>query len=106
MDEAVTCFRANSRLSPDAIRELRAWPYPWRTPTMPDRWFVRRRVLSRDDLAGHTAARSWLAGYRRKAVMLFLSGQHQRLKRQRNNRKRRAMDQEEAKELETAIAGA
>ncbi len=42
MDEAITCFRADGRLSPDAIRELRAWPYPWRTPTMLDRCFVRK----------------------------------------------------------------
>ncbi len=105
MDEAITCFRANGRLSPDAIRELRAWPYPWRTPTMLDRCFVRRRVVSRDDLAGHTAARCWLAGYRRKAVMLFLAGQYQLLKRQRDNRAWRAMVQDKATEQETRITG-
>jgi hypothetical protein len=72
LDEAIARFRAEGCLSPAVIRELRQWPYPWHTPTMLDRWFVRHHVLSKDDLPEHSASRYWLAGHRRKAVMTAL----------------------------------
>jgi hypothetical protein len=72
LDEAIARFRANGRLTDDVIRKLRRWPYPWPTPTVLDRWFVRRRVLSKDNLASDSASRYWLAGNRRKAVMKYL----------------------------------
>ncbi len=92
LDEAITRFHDIGRLTPDVIRELRGWPYPWRTPTLLDRWFVRHRVLSRDDLPGHTAARYWLAGHRRKAVIEFLTVRYRFTKWRCVNRVRRAID--------------
>jgi hypothetical protein len=71
-DEAIARFRAQGRLTPDVINELRRWPYPWQTPTVLDRWFVRRFVLCKDNLSGDCIARYWLAGHRRKAVMKYL----------------------------------
>ena len=56
LDEAIARFRAEGRLTPDVIRELSRWPYPWRTPTMLDRWFVRHHVLSQGSLPGHRLA--------------------------------------------------
>jgi len=73
LDEAITRFRAEGRLSPNVIRELRRWPYPWRTPTWLDRWYVRRFVLDRDNLPGYSASRHWLAGHRSRAVMKYLA---------------------------------
>ncbi len=74
LDEAIARFRAEGRLTPQVIRELREWPYPWRTPTMLDRWFVRHHVVRKDTLPGESASRYWLAGHRRKAVMKCLTG--------------------------------
>ena len=72
LDEAIARFRTKGQLTPEVIRKLRQWPYPWRTPTVLDLWFVRRYVVCKDDLAMDSAARYWLAGNRRKAVMKYL----------------------------------
>jgi hypothetical protein len=72
LDEAIARFRDEGRLTPNVIGKLCRWPYPWRTPTVLDRWFVRHRVLSKDRLAWDSASRYWLAGNRRKAVMKYL----------------------------------
>ena len=61
LDKALARCRANGRLTPDVIEELRQWPYLWTTPTVLDRWFVRRRVLSKENLASDSASRYWLA---------------------------------------------
>jgi len=71
-DEAIARLRAEGRLTPSVIQELRRWPYPWRTPTLLDRWVVRRYVMSHDVLYGESASRYWLAGNRRKAIMKYL----------------------------------
>jgi hypothetical protein len=89
LDEAIARFRSSGRLTPEVIRELRGWPYPWRTPTILDRWFVRSRVLRRDTLPWNSASRCWLAGYRRKAVMQYLDGQFRLLKQRWDKRTRR-----------------
>ncbi len=73
LDEAIARFRADGRLSPDAIRNLRQWPYPWRTPTWLDRWYVRRFVQDKDNMPGDSASRYWLAGHRCRAVMKYLA---------------------------------
>jgi hypothetical protein len=72
LDEAVARFRADGCLTSDTVRELSRWPYPWRTPTALDRWFVSRRVLSKESLTWDSASRYWLAGQRWKAVSKFL----------------------------------
>jgi hypothetical protein len=73
LDEAIARFRAKGRLTPEVIRGMCQWSYPWRTPTVLDRWFVERFVLSKDNvLSADSASRYWLAGHRRKAVMKYL----------------------------------
>jgi hypothetical protein len=72
LDEAIAHFRAEGCLTADVVRELCQWPYPWRTPTVLDRWFVRRRVLCKDSLSWDSASRYWLAGHRWKAVMRYM----------------------------------
>jgi len=96
LDEAIDRFRASGRLTPEVVRELRGWPYPWRTLTMLDRWFVRSRVLCRDTLPWDSASRCWLAGYRRKAVMKYLGSQFRLLKQRWDNRTRREIVEAEA----------
>ena len=72
LDEAIARFHDTGRLTVDDVREISQWPYPWRTPTVLDRWFVRRRVLHRDDLPPYSTARYWLAGHRWMALKTHL----------------------------------
>ncbi len=73
LDEAIARFRAQGRLSPEMIREMREWPYPWYTPTALDRWYVRHYVLCKKDLGPFSASSYWLAGHRCRAVMKCLT---------------------------------
>jgi len=86
LDEAIARFRAEGRLTPDVMRELSQWPFPWCTPTALDRWFVSRYVACRNDLPWDGAPRYWLAQRRSKAVMTHLRYHCRRLKREWKSR--------------------
>ncbi len=73
LDEAIAHFRAQGRLTPEMIREMREWPYPWYTPTALDRWYVRHYVLCKKDIGPFSSSRYWLAGHRCRAVMKYLA---------------------------------
>jgi hypothetical protein len=103
LDEAIARFRAEGHLTPDVIRELRQWPYPWRTPTVLDRWYVRRFVVSKDNLAWDSASRYWLAGRRSQAVMKYLWWRL--FERRWDNRIRRAIAEAEEMQQKAAISG-
>jgi len=102
-DEAIARFRAEGRLTPEVIRELRRRPYPWRTPTVLDRWFVRRFVVCKDHLSADSVSRYWLAGHRRKAVIKYLLWYL--FERRRDNRIRRTIAEAEATQQKAAISG-
>ena len=72
LHEAIARFRAKGRLTPDMIREMRQWPYPWYTPTALDRWYVKRFVWCKNDIGFESSSRYWLAGHRRQALMKYL----------------------------------
>jgi hypothetical protein len=80
LDEAITRFRSEGRLTPDVIHELSQWPFPWRTPWVLDRWFVKRFVIRRNNLPWDGAARYWLAERRLKAVKTHLRDRYRGLK--------------------------
>jgi hypothetical protein len=97
LDEAIDRFRSEGHLTPDVIRELSQWPFPWRTPWPLDRWFVKRYVIRRSNLPWDGAARYWLAERRLKAVTTHLRDRYRTLKWQWKSRFLRALDEARAK---------